>query len=92
MCLALKLRETMDQTRQRILLTTCSRLLKNLVRILATSVQMRTIRPYNLGDDANIHPSDIMERVKLLENCISNQNKTIQNLIMKLENMEQKQG
>ena len=53
---------------------------------------MRTIRPYNLGDEANIHPGDIMERVKLLENCINNQNKTIQNLVVKFENMEQNQA
>ena len=60
--------------------------------ILATSVHMRTIRPYNLGDEANIHPGDIMERVKLLENCIYNQNKTIKNLVVKFENMEQNQA
>ena len=55
--------------------------------ILATSVQMRTIRPYNLGEAANVHPTDVMERVKLLEECISNQNKTIMQLVMKIDSL-----
>ena len=52
--------------------------------ILATSIQMRTIRPYNLGDVAQVQATDVMERVKLLEECISNQNKTIMELVSKM--------
>ena len=59
--------------------------------ILTTSVQMRTIRPYNV-DDSNINQSDVMERVKLLEGCISNQNKTIMDLVSKIENLSQAQA
>ena len=59
--------------------------------ILTTSVQMRTIRPYNV-DDTNINQSDVMERVKMLEGCISNQSKTIMDLVNKIENMSQAQA
>ena len=52
--------------------------------ILVTSIQMRTIRPYNLGDEAQVQATDVMERVKLLEGCISNQNKTIMELFWQL--------
>ena len=59
--------------------------------ILTTSVQMRSIRPYNLGDETQVQATDVMERVKLLESCISNQNKTITDLILKMENFVQAQ-
>ena len=48
--------------------------------ILATSVQLRRIRTYNV-DDSNVNTSDVMERVKMLEGCISDQNKTINSLV-----------
>ena len=58
--------------------------------ILATSVQMRKIRTYNVDvDDSNVTNNDVMERVKMLEECISNQNKIITDLITKFDSMAQ---
>ena len=60
--------------------------------ILTTSVHMRTIRPYNVADDSNINQSDVMEKVKMLQECISNQNKTIMDLASKIDNLSQAQA
>ena len=56
--------------------------------ILATSVQLRKIRTYNV-DDSLVNTSDVMERVKMLEGCISDQNKTITNLVTKFDSLSQ---
>ena len=60
--------------------------------ILATSIQMRTIRPYNIGNEVTVNQNDVMERVKLLEECINNQNKMIADMMSKVDTFTKTQS